>query len=80
MVKVNLYLYRKGIALERVYDLDFVSAIKHYLGSERPHFRPLLRNVLLERIPNFSTPKEVIVCKMLRTTDNLYICLTKSYD
>lgn len=33
-------------ALERFYEHDFVSVIKHDLGPAKPHFRFLVRNVL----------------------------------
>lgn len=35
------------IALERFYDIDFLSVIKHVLGPKKPHFRTLARNLLL---------------------------------
>lgn len=35
------------IAFERFYDIDFLSVIKNVLGPTKPHFRTLVRKVLL---------------------------------
>jgi hypothetical protein len=68
--KYCLHLCRKRVclALERFLDLDYVSVLKYDLGPQKPHFRPLVQNILLQNKNKlFSGYVDVVCLSLIRT-------------